>query len=155
MKHVTEIDLKEYEESKNQLADGPIGMLIIDKIGLKQLFYDRYHPKNNIDENITLMKESNMPNETKGNVIIGAHSGSGYIAFFNELHSLQIDDEIKIKYQQKVYTYRVKQKYLDNKDGKIRIHRDPNLDTLTLFTCNNNDKKNYLVVIAYKTKVNE
>lgn len=139
----------------NMIKSEYIGILKIEKIKLEKFFYDKYNSKNNIEENITVMKESNMPNITNGNLIIGAHSGSGYIAFFNDLNKLEKGDVVSVEYQEKEYIYQIEDKYLDDKNGKIVIRRDKNRTTLTLFTCNNNDKKNYLVIIAYKIKVNE
>lgn len=152
LKYTAKLDLEQYKNNYNQLPNGPIGILKINKIGLEQIFYDKYHPKNNIQEHVTIMKESDMPNITNGNFIIGAHSGTGYLAFFNQLYQLQKNDIIEITYNQKEYIYKVDYKYLDDKNGKIKIYRDQNRTTLTLFTCNNNDKKNYLIVIAYQIK---
>lgn len=154
MKYTEKIIIKN-EKNYNVINQEHIGILRIEKIKLEKIFYDKYNSKNNIEENITIMKESNMPNITNGNLIIGAHSGSGYIAFFNDLNKLEKGDIASVEYQGKEYIYQIENKYLDDRNGKITIRREKDKNTLTLFTCNNNDKNNYLVIIAYKIKVNE
>ena len=72
----TEIDLNNY-----------IGTLIIDKINFNKGFYPKESELNNVDKNLLLVKESNYPNEAKGNLIIPIGS-TGYAAKV-------ISDEVK------------------------------------------------------------
>lgn len=122
--------------------------IIIPKVDVNNNIYDYSSPLNNIDLNVSIMKESDLPDVENGNVIIGAHSGYGPLAYFKKLNLIEIDDYVKIIYNDNTYNYRVVNKYLDEKDGSIYIRRNYNKNTLTLYTCNPNDKENFLVVIC-------
>jgi LPXTG-site transpeptidase (sortase) family protein len=89
------------------------------------------------------MKESSYPNENR-NVIIGAHSGTGPLAYFKDLDKVSIGDQIIINYKNTKYVYVVKNIHKDDKNGKIIIRDYDN--SITLFTCYPNDKNNYLIV---------
>lgn len=122
--------------------------IIIPKANVDNVIYDYNSPLNNIDLNVSIMKESDLPDLKNGNVIIGAHSGYGPLAYFKKLNLIEIGDYVKIIYNDTIYNYRVVNKYLDEKDGSIYIRRNYNTNTLTLYTCNPNDKENFLVVIC-------
>lgn len=120
-------------------------ILEIPKINLKEKIYDKNSKLNDIDKNIIIMNESSMPNEDEGIVIIGGHSGYGKYAYFKDLNKLSINDEIIIYYLNKKYIYKVINYYLDDKDGSISINNLNKKNKLFLYTCNPNDKNNYLV----------
>lgn len=138
----------EFINNGNKVIENPIMLLKIPKINLYNYIYDKDSIKNNIDMNIQIMKESNMPNENNGNVVLGGHSGSGPVAYFNGLVYLSIGDKIILEYFDKQYIYVVSNIYNDYKDGRITIRRDINDTTVTLFTCNLLNKNNYLVIIG-------
>ena len=128
----------------------------IEKYGEKLEFV---HNRDNFDEEskplldfilryAEIMKYSNMPNENNGNVVLGGHSGSGSVAYFNDLVHLSIGDEIILEYCDKKYIYVVSNIYNDYKDGRISIKRNINDTTVTLFTCNLLNKNHYLVIIG-------
>lgn len=142
---------KQHENIKSTYIsiEKPIMTLTIPSIGVKNSIYSKNSKKNNIDKNVIIMNESSLPNEEKGNVILGAHSGSGPLAYFKNFDKLKINDEIFIEYENQNYKYIIKSIYDDNKDGKIRIINN-DIDILTLYTCKPNDKNNYLIIIAIK-----
>jgi len=149
------IEVNNVLESKNNtttkvIVNQPLLELEIKKINLIRPIYDIQSSENIIDRNVTIMKESEMPNTENGNLILGAHSGIGSIAYFNDLNKLKVDDEIKIKHNNISYVYKIANIYEDLKDGRITIRRDYNKTTLTLFTCNPTNKSQYLIVIAYQ-----
>ena len=119
--------------------------LIIPKINFKGKIYNKNSKLNNIDKNIIIMSESNMPNEKEGIIIIGGHSGYGKYAYFKDLNKLEVNDEIIINYLGNNYIYRVIEYHLDSKDGSISINNNNKKNKLFLYTCNPNDKNNYLV----------
>ena len=125
-------------------------ILEIPKINIKNKIYQKNSSLNDIDKNVQIMNESDMPNVSLGNVILGGHSGSGPLAYFKNLNLLSYDDEIIIHYNKEKYLYHVKTIYTDDKNGSIIIRRNYNKDTLTLFTCNPGDKNSYLIIIAEK-----
>ncbi len=119
--------------------------LEIPKIKLKQNVYNKNSILNDIEKNVIIMKESNLPDEENGIVIIGAHSGYGKYAYFKNLNKIDINDEIIIHYNNKDYIYKVIEYHLDSKDGSISINNFNKKNKLFLYTCNPNDKNNYLV----------
>lgn len=120
----------------------------IPKISVSQDIYGKDSKLNDIDKNVIIMKESDYPDEVGGMVIIGGHSGYGKYAYFKNLNLLKTGDEIIIKYRNIKYKYKVINYYLDKKDGSINISKSDNKSKLFLYTCNPNDKKNYLVIVC-------
>ena len=126
----------------NSSVEMPIMYINIPKIGVYEEIYDKTSINNDIDKHVIIMKESGYPGEGS-NVIIGAHSGSGPLAYFRELDRLEIGDQIIIDYQGNKYVYIVSNIHKDDKNGRIKIKDD---DSLTLFTCYPGDKDNYLII---------
>ena len=125
----------------------------ISKINLKKGILKKENPHNNIEKNVTILNESNYPNE-EGNIYIAAHSGSGKHAFFNDLSKLKINDEINIYYQQIKYTYQINEiKKISKIETSSIITKNKN--NLILITCSQEDKSKYLVVISNKIKETE
>lgn len=120
----------------------------IDKIGVENKIYAKNSKLNNIDKNVIILGESDYPDKENGTVLIGAHSGTGSIAYFKRLNELEIDDEIKITYNGNVYIYKINNISKDSKDGKIRIDYSIKESRLILYTCHPDDKGNYLVISA-------
>lgn len=119
---------------RNQENNDQIGSIIINKLNINKPLYKINSNKNNIEENITILKESIPPKEDNSILIIAAHSGTGPIAFFNELNKLEINDEIIIKYDNKEYKYFVKDIWEEKKNGYININKEPQKQ-LILTTC--------------------
>lgn len=140
---------------KEEEMELPIMYLSISKIGVYNAVYSKDSNNNDIDKNVEIMLESDMPDIINGNVILGGHSGSGKLAYFKDFDLLEIGDEIVLEYDKNKYSYYIKSIYSDRKDGSIVIHRDINKNTLTLFTCNPGDKGSYLVVVSELVSFNE
>lgn len=112
-----------------------LGILEIPSINLKKEFYAFDSINNQIDKNILLIKESTMPDEDKGNLILAAHRGNSPVAYFNDLHKIKENDAIIIYYQKKKYIYQYCNRYDVLKNGRVKIKRDDNKTTITLITC--------------------
>lgn len=149
---VAEIPLEEQVETPTPQAPAApsqyIGNLEIPKIGFKRGFVGLGSKDNHIDKNITVINGSNYPNIHKGNFIIAGHSGSGYLAFFKDLHKVDVGDTAVVNYQGVKYTYKFTKKYYQPRIGKIGIFRDYNKTSLTLITCTVGDKSKQTVFIA-------
>lgn len=156
---IKDVETKEITESESSepkpesgISYSYIGMLEIPKIQLKQGFVSKEDQHNNVEENITILPESVYP-DMPGNFILAAHSGTGAIAYFNELYHLQEHDTIYVSYQNKKYAYEVVKIYEQEKTGTLRIYRDRSKSTLTLITCTNHDKNTQTVYIANQIDV--
>ena len=124
-----------------------IAILKIPKINLERGLVDQNSYLNNVNYNVEILDNSDMPNVKNGNVILAAHSGNSRISYFKNLDKLDIADEISIDYQNKIYTYKVTDKYLIEKTGTAEIIKNKNKNTLTLITCKHNTN-NQIVIIA-------
>lgn len=127
----------------------PIGYLIINKINLNKPLYKISSPKNNIEENVTILKESIKPNEQNSIFFLAAHSGTGNIAFFNELDKLSINDEIILIYENIKYIYQVKDIWETTKDGNIEIIKEDK-NQLILTTCSKTSQSKQLIINCIK-----
>ena len=122
----------------------------IPKIGLKKGILSKEHMDNNIDKNITILKESNYPNEL-GNIYIAAHSGSGKHSYFNDLTKLKKKDITYLYHENIKYTYEVIEIKSISKETNSSI-LTTNKNNLILITCNQKDKNKYLVIILKQIK---
>ena len=137
----------EQHQEKKEPINSYIGTLTISKIGFQRGFLNKYAAGNNIEENITVLKESDYPDIAGGNMIIAAHSGPTANSFFNNLYQLENGDTAVITYQGNTYTYQLVRSYKVSKTGTVKINRDREKTTLTLITCTNNDNKTQTVYI--------
>lgn len=124
------------------------GVIEIPKINLKNGFLDINSKYNNIENNVTVISPSDYPNVDNGNLILAAHSGTGYIAFFKNLYKLNKKDQVYIYYNGIKYTYEIKDIYTQPKVGELEVRRRSDKKTLTLITCTEGDDKTQTVYIA-------
>ena len=130
-------------------------ILEIPKINLKKGVYPLHSSENTIEKNVAIMKESALPTDLNGNVVLEAHNGTAVISYFNQLHKLNIDDQAYIYYQGIKYTYIVSKIYDVKKDGDVEVNRSTDKNTLTLITCKKNTNDRQLVVILYLSNKEE
>ena len=127
-------------------------VLEIPKVNLRRGIYSKDSKWNSIEYNVTILEESNFPDEEYGNVILAAHNGPADIAYFNQLHQLEVGDMAYVYYNGIKYGYKVSDIYDVAKDGTVEISRNQNLNTLTLITCKKNTSDRQLVIILYLTE---
>lgn len=133
------------DKKVNNYNNNYVGILDIPKINLKKGLVNVSSKYNNVNKNIQVIS-SDISNIETESIILAAHSGSGYKAFFKNLHKLEIDDLASIYYAGKKYNYIVTDIFTELKDGDIELPKDNNL--LILTTCYNKEKQ--LVVILEK-----
>jgi LPXTG-site transpeptidase (sortase) family protein len=121
-----------------------IGVLEIPKISLKQKLYPIDSSKNNIEENVTILKD-NYPNI----LVLAAHSGTGDIAYFNDLNVLETYDYIYLNYYNDNSIYEVKEIKRVPKNGSIRIPKS-NENTLVLTTCDPENRYLQIIISCIK-----
>ena len=144
-------DDKKDEEPKNEEVKEHkkieyIAVLKIPKINLERGLVDPNSYLNNVDYNIQILKNSAMPDQRFGNVMLAAHSGNARISYFRNLDKLDINDNVSISYKGKIYSYKVVNIYDIEKNGKAQIIRNKNVSTLTLVTCRHNTNKQMIVI---------
>ena len=137
---------EEPKEEKKEEKINYIAVLKIPKIKLVRGLVDRNSYQNNIKYNVQILKDSSMPDEEKGNVILAAHSGNARISYFKNLDKLTIGDDVSIEYKAVIYNYKVVDIYLIDKTGTAEIVRNKDKNTLTLITCKHNTNKQIIVI---------
>lgn len=123
------------QEDMQREDDSYIAVLEIPKIHLKKGLYDIENRKNNIDQNIQILKESDFPDVKNGTMILVGHSGIGKLAYFNHLDMLQTGNLIFLYYQGVKYVYQLSNSYEIEKTGYFKIPNNHQKNTLLLITC--------------------
>ena len=123
-------------------------ILSIPKIDLVGKIYDINSKLNDVSKNIQVISPSTFPDVENSNLILASHSGNSKISYFKNLDKLILDDDVYLYYQDKKYEYKVKDIYNQEKDGEIEIIKNKNTDTLSLITCDKNDKRYQIVFIC-------
>ncbi|MGM9876849.1 MAG: sortase [Bacilli bacterium] len=140
-------ELKE-EPKEEYTYEEYAGILDIPKINLYKGFYSKTSNLNNVKFNLYVLKESDYPDITNGNLIIAGHSGNYNNSYFANLYQLELNDTIMVHYKNKDYTYKITKIYNEEKTGTVRILRDRNKTTLTLITCTKDDNYHQTIYIA-------
>ncbi len=140
------------EKSSSQSNEGFIAVLEIPKIDLKKGIYSINSKNNNVDKNIMLLNESDMPDVTNGNFILAGHSGTGYNAYFKDLKKLELGDSAYIYYKNNKYKYNLIDKYEVEKTGKALIIKDSDISALTLITCKDNENKQIVFIFELEVE---
>ena len=130
-----------------------IAVIKIPKIGLEKGLYSKESSSNNVNKNIQILKEADMPDVESGNFILASHSGNGRISYFRNLYKLNADDEISIFYNGFEYKYKVVNIYDVEKTGTANIVRNAEKNTLTLITCRHNTNKQIVVICELIEKI--
>ncbi len=119
--------------------------LIIDEIKLNNI----YNISSIYDDviGIVMFSEYGRPDIDGSNTVIGAHSGYGNNALFNDIKYLKKDDIITLYYDNNEYKYIVRE-VKEVLDTEIDVLRSNNESVLTLITCKIEDRSKRIVVIA-------
>lgn len=133
------------KKQKNSKEKTEYMTLIIKKINLKEKIYNLNDKRNNIEEHVTILKESIMPDKNNSILFIAAHSGTGKIAYFNRLNELKKGDKVILIFHNKTITYIVKDIWEENKNGYINVKKDTK-NQLVLTTCSPNKKNKQLII---------
>lgn len=145
---LVEEEVVEQEEKKETTTPtiNYIAVIKIPKIGLEKGLASKGSYWNNVNRNIEILSESDMPDVDKGNVILASHSGNSSISYFRKLNKLQNDDVVSIVYNGKEYKYKMVNSYEIEKNGYAHIVRNAEKSTLTLITCKHNTNKQIVVI---------
>lgn len=152
---IIEKTIDENNKAEENIKQELLLILEIPKINLKRGIYPLHSEENTIEKNVAIMKESSLPTDLNGNVVLEAHNGTASISYFNQLNKLNIDDQAYIYYQGTKYIYTVDKIYDVKKDGDVEVNRNTNKNTLTLITCKKNTNDRQLVIILYLSSKEE
>ena len=148
--NTTEVTTDEEENKTDNYQDieSYIGYLEIPKIKFRRGFYNIDSRLNTVEANIEIIKGSEMPDVTNGNLIIAGHSGTGWKAFFKNLYKLEVGDEAIVTYAGVNYKYKITNIYKEKNTGTVSIKRNYDKTTLTLITCTKDDSSTQTIYIA-------
>ena len=139
----------EHEVEKEIESDTSIGEIRIDSINLKEKLYPIGDKRNNVDENVTILKESISPQNNDSIFFLAAHSGTGPYAYFKNLNKVKINDIVILLYEDNEYQYTVKERWETEKDGDIEVKKEEE-NQLILTTCSPTNKTKQLVINCIK-----
>jgi len=117
------------------------GYLIIPVIDMKLGFYNIGNSLNDLSKNIEQI-ETGLENS----YLFAAHSGTGKLAYFNDLRKLKVNDEITLEFRNKTKNYKVVNIRREEKNGSIHIKNEE--DQLILTTCDQIVKGYQLIIEA-------
>ena len=136
------------KEEKETVTYNYIAVLEIPKIDLKRGLFPINDKNNNVDKNVEILQNSDMPNITNGTLALAGHSGNSRIAFFHKLYKLKEKDQVYIYYQNIKYIYQVSKIERQDKDGTISFTKTKDTTELILTTCDQQNKGKQIVVVA-------
>ena len=123
-----------------------IAVLEIPSINLKKGLVNIDNFYNNINYNVEIIKGSELPDVSNGNLVLAAHSGNSNISFFKNLYKLKTNNNIYIYYNNKIYTYKIFDEYQIDKTGQLKYLKENNKRIITLITCIPNTNKQLVKV---------
>ena len=150
VEEVIETEKSEIKQEEKNNVEKYLGVLEIPKIKLKRGFFNIDNEHNNVDENVTVISGSTLPNEINNNLILAAHSGDCSYCYFDNLYKLSLDDVAYVYYNNFKYSYKIVDIYEVKKDGTVAIYRDYDKNVLTLITCTRGSNTKQTVYILEK-----
>lgn len=127
--------------------------LIIEKLNISEKLFNINSKENTIEKHVEILKESIMPDKKDSIMILAAHSGTGKIAYFQELDKLEKNDIVILIYKNKKYTYFVKDIWEEKKNGYIHVNKEKKRQ-LVLTTCSPTKQKYQLIVNCIEKESN-
>lgn len=94
-----------------------------------------------------MLSEYGRPDVEGSNTIIGAHSGTGIYAYFNDLSILEVEDKIKVNYNNRLFEYKVKE-VKEVPDTQVDVLNSKDISMITLLTCKVGDSSKRIIVIG-------
>lgn len=146
--------IKEKKDENKTINYNYIAVIEIPTIDLKKGLVSKDSDYNNINYNIEILDESDMPDIENGNFILAGHSGTGRIAFFKRLNELKLGDEIYIYFNDIKYIYKITNIYDIEKTGTTIIKRNFAVTTLTMITCRINTNQQIVIISELVNKIN-
>lgn len=151
-----DVVIEKVEEQKQEVKQvatyNYIAVLEIPRINLKRGLVAINDKNNNVNKNIEILKDADMPDVQNGNFILAGHSGNSRISYFRNLNKMELNDFIYVYYKGKRYNYQIKKVYDVEKTGQVSISKTNNTTTLTLVTCRHNTSKQIVIIAELISK---
>ena len=132
---------------KTAYQENGIATLSIPKLKLVKPLYEIEDARNTVSKNVMILPGSTYPDQENSKIYLAAHSGTGSIAFFEELDQLKKNDTFSIYYKEKIYTYQIDAIESQEKTGTITVPITSKKQAV-LTTCHPQKEKKQLVLIA-------
>lgn len=145
----------EPQKPQEVITESYIAVLEIPKIELRKGVYQIGSKYNTVSRNVAILTPSDYPDVDKGNFVLAAHSGNGYLSFFRNLYKLNAGDYAYIYYNNKKYTYKITYIYYQPKTGTINVYRPYGKTTLMLITCTKDDESSQTVYVGVLENVED
>ena len=144
------------EIKKLNINNDYIGILEIPSINFKKGFFKVGSTNNTVDVGLQMLEGSQLPDVENSQLAIAGHSGTGKLAYFEELDHLKKDNDIYVFYNGNKYIYKVYKVFITPKDGNLNIESYDGINSLVLTTCKpTNPKKEQLSILAYLVDTNK
>ena len=124
----------------------------IPKINLEKGLFAIHDKNNNVDKNIEILSQSDMPDVPNGNFILASHSGYSRISFFKNLDKLKLNDFVYVYYHGYKYCYKIIDTNDVKKTGSIDIFNNYKNSIVTLITCKRNTDMQIVMIAELVNK---
>ncbi|RSD27565.1 class D sortase [Mesobacillus subterraneus] len=133
-----------------QLANGMVGVIEIDKIGL-QLPVLNGASMTNLDHGAGVLEGTPMPG-MPGNSAIAAHRSRGFGKMFNRLDEIGTGDTVTVRDKNNTYVYEVYDTVVVEPDDISVLNGSEDEKTLTLITCTPIDTATHRLIVKARIR---
>lgn len=142
-------EVKETEDiSIQEILSYPyLGYIELPNYGIKKLITFGTERKTLNKGVVGLLETSANLDDEFGNIILAGHNNKNV---FGKLHSMKVNDPIKIVTHAQTYNFIITEKHTINDDDFSYFNQIIDKKILTLVTCQNNNKKRLIVIAELK-----
>lgn len=141
-----------HSKKENIVGFNYVAVLQIPKINLEKGLFAIHDKNNNVDKNIEILSQSDMPDVPNGNFILASHSGYSRISFFKNLDKLKLNDFVYVYYHGYKYCYKIIDTNDVKKTGSIDIFNNYKNSIVTLITCKRNTDMQIVMIAELVNK---
>ncbi len=151
-----EVEENNEEEKKETITETESYSMILEikDIKLNKGIYDINSKLNNVDKNIEILNNSDLPNQENSIVVLASHSGTSSVAYFSNLTKLELSDKASLFYKGVEYIYELDNIQTVEKTGNVSVGLNQKEKSLILITCKNNSNEQFVYVFYLNEEVN-
>lgn len=140
---ISEVEEQEDISIKEILSYPYLGYIEFPNYGIKKLITFGTERKTLNKGVVGVLETSANLDDEFGNVILAGHNNRNV---FGKLHSMKVNDSIKIVTHAQTYNFVITEKHTINDDDFSYFNQITDKKILTLITCQNNNKKRLIVI---------